>query len=134
MGKLEDHPHHACAVVEQFLSMEESSPDKPMGGSDTQNDRKGKIIETNDPVTIEKANSVDNHNTKETAYTNKCKRKIGAALKERDQLNVLKVLSDNNDRFAYTIEEVDIYTGPLMEIKPNSQKGIFRPPHKLGEK
>ena len=57
-----------------------------------------------------------------------------SALKERDQLNVLKVLSDNNDRFAYTIEEVDRYTGPPMEIKLNSQKYIFRPPHKLGGK
>ena len=47
---------------------------------------------------------------------------------------MLKIQSDNNDRFAYAIEEVKRYTGPPMEIKLNSQKDIFRPPHKLGEK
>ena len=57
LNKLEDKHHQACAVVEQLLSMEESSPDKPMGGGDTQNDRKRKIIDTTDPVTIEKATS-----------------------------------------------------------------------------
>ena len=114
--------------------MEESSPDTSLGGGDTQNERKRKISETTDPVTTEKTNSVDDHSSKEPTYSSKFKWKIGAALKERDQLNVLKVLSDNNDRFAFTIEEVERYTGPPMEIKLNSQKDIFRPPHKLGEK
>ena len=41
---------------------------------------------------------------------------------------------ENNDRFAYSLEELSQYTGPPMEIKINSQKEIFRPPHKLGEK
>ena len=72
-------------------------------------------------VTTEKVNTSDNHQTKESTLSTKSKWKIGAALKERDQLNVLKILSDNNDRFAYTIEEVGRYTGPPMEIKLNSQ-------------
>ena len=49
-------------------------------------------------------------------------------------MKVLEVLDDNNDRFAYKIEELERYTGPPMEIKINSVKDIFRPPHKLGEK
>lgn len=63
----------------------------------------------------------------------KNKLKIGAGLTKRDQLDVLTVLSNNNDRFAYTIEDLSRYTGPAMEIKLNSSKYIFRPPHKLGE-
>ena len=55
----------------------------------------------------------------------KDKWKIGADLKERDQLDVLRILSENNDRFACTIEELSCYTGPAMEIKLNSQKDIF---------
>ena len=42
--------------------------------------------------------------------------KIGGGLKERDQLDVWKVLSKNTDRFAYAIEELVLYTGPPMEI------------------
>ena len=64
----------------------------------------------------------------------KNKLKVGAEHTERDQLKVLKILSENNDRFAYSLEELSQYTGPPMEIKINSQKEIFRPPHKLGEK
>ena len=41
----------------------------------------------------------------------KNKWKIGGGLTERDQLDVLRVLSENNDRFAYTIEELSRYTG-----------------------
>ena len=64
----------------------------------------------------------------------KNKLKIGAGLTEKDKLRVLKILSENNDRFAYSLEELSQYTEPPMEIKTNSQKDIFRPPHKLGEK
>ena len=53
---------------------------------------------------------------------------------ECDQLKVLQVLADNDYRFAYMIEELERYTGPPTEIKINSVKDIFRPPHKLGEK
>ena len=51
LDKLEDKHHQACAVVERLLSIEESTPDTPMGGVDTQNDRKRKIIDTADPIT-----------------------------------------------------------------------------------
>ena len=47
---------------------------------------------------------------------------------------MLRILSENNDRFAYTIEQLSRYTGPAIEINLNSKKDIFRPPHKLGEK
>ena len=64
----------------------------------------------------------------------KPKWKVGGGLKERDQLEVLKMLTENNDRFAYHIDSLERYTGPPMEIKLNTVKEIFRPPHKLGEK
>ena len=65
---------------------------------------------------------------------NKTKWKIGGGLTERDQLDVLKTLSDNNYRFAYSLEDLEQYNGPAMEVNLNSEKDIFRPPHKLGEK
>ena len=64
----------------------------------------------------------------------KPKWKMGGALSERDQFDVLKNLSDNNDRFAYCLEDLDQYNGPSMEVHLNDDKDIFRPPHKLGDK
>ena len=64
----------------------------------------------------------------------KDKYNIGAGLTERDQLDVRRVFSENNDRFAYSMEELSRYTGPPMEIHLNSQNDIFGPTHKLGEK
>ena len=90
MHRFEDNHHQACAVVEQILSMEDSSPNTSLGGGDTQNDRKRKI--TGEQITPEKSNLNDKHDTKDQTPTTKSKWKIGAALKERDQLNVLKVL------------------------------------------
>ena len=63
----------------------------------------------------------------------KPKWKIGGGLKERDQLQVLKVLKENNDRFACRMDDLERYTEPPMEININTKKDIFRPPHKLGE-
>ena len=60
--------------------------------------------------------------------------KIGGGLTERDQLNVLLTLKQNNDRFAYSLEDLDQYTGPPMEVRLNTDKDIFRPPHKLADK
>ena len=57
----------------------------------------------------------------------KNKWKIGGGLTERDQLDVLKVLSENNDRFAYTIEEISRYQGPAMEINQISQNKFLDP-------
>ena len=42
----------------------------------------------------------------------KPKWKMGGALSERDQLDVLKNISDNNDRFAYSLEDLEEYSGP----------------------
>ena len=36
----------------------------------------------------------------------KPKWKMGGALSERDRLDVLKNISNNNDRFAYTLEDL----------------------------
>lgn len=60
--------------------------------------------------------------------------RLGGVLKDRDQLDVLRVLFGNNDRFAYGLEELERYSGTPMEINLNGQKCILRPPHKLGEK
>ena len=49
-------------------------------------------------------------------------------------MDVLRVLEENNDRFAYSLEDLEHYTGPPMESILNDSKDIFRPPHKLGEK
>ena len=65
---------------------------------------------------------------------NKQKWNVGGALSEKDQLDVLEMLSDNNDRFAYRLEELEQYSGPPMEVRLNDDKDIFRPPHKLGDK
>ena len=47
-------------------------------------------------------------------------------------MDVLKTLLENNDRFAYSLEDLEQCNGPPMEV--NCEKDIFRPPHKLGEK
>ena len=47
---------------------------------------------------------------------------------------MLSTLSANNDRFAYSLEDLEQYTGPPLEIKVNSDKDIFRQSHKLREK
>ena len=52
---------------------------------------------------------------------------IGVILAERNQLDVLRVLFENNDRFAYSIEELSRYKGSAMKINLNSQIDIFRP-------
>lgn len=58
----------------------------------------------------------------------------GGGAQERDHLDILRVLEENNDRFAYGLDDLEQYTGPPMEIKLNSPKDIFRSPHKLGKK
>ena len=123
-------PHHqACAIVENLLNHEvDSTP--PLGGGDIQNQKRKKLNST--VLTKEKTPGLKSDRVQPTILRNKLK--IGAGISERDQLDVLKLLADQDDCFAYTLEEVGQYTGPAMEIKINSQKDIFRPPHKLGEK
>ena len=59
---------------------------------------------------------------------------LGGGLKERDHLDVLRVLEENNDRFAYNFDDLEQYTGLPMQIRLNNSKESFRPPHKLGKK
>ena len=132
VDNIEDHHHQACAIVEQITTMENFHPDSSLGGSVSQNKRPKIDIDNNSDVDKKKISDQDTK--KQSWETEKPRWKIGPNLKERDQLQVLKVLTDNNDRFAYKIEELERYTGPPMEIKLNSHEDIFRPPHKLGEK
>ena len=117
------HHHQACAVVEQLIDIERqnSIPNTQLGESD--------ILMQKSIHEIDKKLSAT---TTGMPSTPPQKWKLGLKLTEIDQLKVL--LTDNSDRFAYKIEELERYTGPPMEIKINSTKDIFRPPHKLGEK
>ena len=123
----EVHHHQACAVVEQIMNEEDqeySDPNSQLGEGTT-------------PWKI-KIDSVDKIEKdlpqRDSMAKPAPKWKLGPKLTERDQLRVLQVLEDNNDRFAYKIEGLGRYTGPPMEIKINTKDDIFRPPHKLGEK
>ena len=48
--------------------------------------------------------------------------------KEREQMNLLEVLSQNNDRFAYGLDELERYISPP---NLNSRKDILRPDKKM---
>ena len=45
------------------------------------------------------------------------------------------MLEENEDRFAFSPEDIkpQDFTGEAIEINLNSDKAIFRPPHKLGQ-
>ena len=174
----EDPHHQACAVVEKLLLSESIIPNKRLGGSDTQTQKRQKndllstkreiagttptvllsilkkpndvlvkgetpgttpdrvqpsILQTKRDVLTKEETPGKTPDRVQPSILNK-KWKIGGSLTERDQLDVLRILSANNDRFAYSLEELSRYTGPAMEINLNSKKDIFRPPHKLGEK
>ena len=58
---------------------------------------------------------------------------LGASLQEQDQLQVLAMLDNNSDRFAFSMEDLELFTGEPLQIHLNSDKPIFRPPHKLGQ-
>ena len=47
---------------------------------------------------------------------------------------MLAMLDDNEDRFAFSLEDVNPrdFTGKPMKINLNSDHSIFKPPHKLG--
>lgn len=60
--------------------------------------------------------------------------KWGGGLKEKDQLDVLNVLKENNDRFSFSIEQLDAYNGPPMEIHLNSTKDVLDRPINLARK
>ena len=60
---------------------------------------------------------------------------LGASLQEQDQLRVLAMLNANNDRFAFSMEDLEPakFSGEPMRLELTSDKPIFRPPHKLGQ-
>ena len=129
----EDMRQSACAVVDQLFASEQSVK-RIGGGSDLQPALKKM---KNAAYTVDVDGGREAMPTTSTLTPDKVtkhKWKMGGALSERDQLDVLKNISDNNDRFAYNLEDLEEYSGPLMEIQLNDDKDIFRPPHKLGDK
>ena len=56
---------------------------------------------------------------------------LGSCLQE--QIKVLTMLEDNVDRFAFSMEDIEPFKGEPMQLELNSDKPIFRPPHKLGQ-
>lgn len=58
---------------------------------------------------------------------------MGASLHEQDHLKVLAMLDNNAGRFAFSLEEIEPFTGEPHPIGLNSSKHISRPPHKLGQ-
>ena len=39
----------------------------------------------------------------------------------------------NEDKFAFSLEDITPFKGEAMVVNLNSGKAIFRPPHKLGQ-
>ena len=58
---------------------------------------------------------------------------LGTGLQEGEQTKILTLLDDNMDRFAFSLEDIEPFTGEPMKIDLNSDQAIFRPPHKLGQ-
>ena len=58
---------------------------------------------------------------------------IGASLQDQDQLKVLAMLDTNLDRLAFSLKDIEAFTGEPLQIHLNSSQPIFRPPHKLGQ-
>ena len=133
IDEINDPHYQACEIVEQILAAEVITPNNYLGGGDIHNSKRHRTNGPSDRVAYNNS-TPGTIPDRDKAAINPKKWKIGEGLKERDQLEVLKTLSNNNDRFAYSIEELERYTGPPMEINVNTQKDIFRPPHKLGEK
>ena len=65
----------------------------------------------------------------------RAKYNLGSSLQEVDQVKVLQMLENNEDRFAFSLEDINPldFKGEAMEINLNSNKAILRPPHKLGQ-
>ena len=58
---------------------------------------------------------------------------VGTCLQEQEQIRVLTMLEGNVDRFAFSMEDIEPFKGEPMQLELNSEKPIFRPPHKLGQ-
>ena len=140
--KEEEIQHQACSIVEKLVTAERDIGSTMGGGSEGKAKRQKFEQSVNQANVLETEQVSGNDATKVLLNAPsdgshnpiKPKWKVGGGLTERDQLDVLRVLSENNDRFAYQIDSLERYTGPPMEIHLNTDKDIFRPPHKLGEK
>ena len=87
---------------------------KKRGGRNTQSRKNTKLNQdTKDTI---KETEISNSEKDNTTSSPKSKWKIGGGLQERDQLNVLRVSTENNDCFAYKIEELKRYTGPPTKL------------------
>ena len=58
---------------------------------------------------------------------------LGSCLQTQEQIRVLTMLENNVDRFAFSMEDIEPFKGEPMQLELNSDKPIFRPPHKLGQ-
>ena len=57
---------------------------------------------------------------------------LGSCLGEEQKIKMLELLDNNVDRFAFSMEDIEPFKGEPMALELNSDKPIFRPPHKLG--
>ena len=93
----------ACAVIDQLYASEQKIK-RIEGGSDVQPDTK-RFKNTAYKVDVDSGRQARTTTPTPTPEkVNKTKWKLGGGLNERDQLDVLKILSDNNDRFVYSLE------------------------------
>ena len=69
--------------------------------------------------------------TQQSKLGNKKKFNVGESLQDNEQRKMLQMLEDNGERFAYCMEDIEPFKGEPMEINLNTDKPIFRPPHKL---
>ena len=58
---------------------------------------------------------------------------LGSCLQEQEKIKILTMLENNVDRFAFPMEDIELFKGEPMALELNSDKPIFRPPHKLGQ-
>ena len=54
--------------------------------------------------------------TPQPAQPGKQKINLGASLPEREQLQVLAMLEINSDRFAFSLEDIESFTGEPLQI------------------
>ena len=97
-----------CVVVDQLFASEQSDI-RIGGGSDLQPKTKRM---RNAAYTVDvdgERQAMPTTSTLPPDKVTKIKRKLGGALSEKDQLDVVKYISNNNDRFAHSLEDLEQY-------------------------
>ena len=89
----------------------------------------GSTSEKNSAIEHEEGSKVDHPQLPK----NSTKFNIGESLHDGEQRRILQMLDDNKERFAYCMEDIEPFKGEPMEINLNTDKPIFRSPHKLGQ-